>query len=505
MSVGSAHDLTGRKEATPEEFKYRPSAGEKSIKDDSATIKRIKGSSLVWNSIARTLEEIAYRKRSTFNYDAATNTFSTKEEQAPSNLALELVAYNTNPIIGHKYLVSINGEYSNNAIVHFGSATYTQKISPETPQIVECTQSSGYFYFFPFGAKSTVLPVGTSFTVDSVFLCDLTKVFNAGNEPSTIDEFYARIPEGVDINAHNKGELINFTAESIKTTGFNQWDEQWELGNISTYDGNTESSTNSVRSKNYIPVIGGLPYYFRKGDGQEMGVYAYDNNYNFIGVFVGGAFRPAIGTKNITNTIVTLPIDARYIKFRVFPISSKNYNDICINLSHSGVRDGEYEPYKEFTHDLSWIKRHFPNGMRGAGSIYDEIQYNESTQQWVAIQRIGEVDLGSLSWERHNYGNESEPKYAFRTYSIKDGIALKGWVKSNILASKYNLTIGGNVQNVNLTYGAEYVSDNTNASSKSLYAASLIGSNPGKSLPISIKSAIYIILSKSVITLLANV
>ena len=44
-----ATDLTGRIEATPEVFTYRPSAGEQSIKDDNAFIRAIKGNSVVWN------------------------------------------------------------------------------------------------------------------------------------------------------------------------------------------------------------------------------------------------------------------------------------------------------------------------------------------------------------------------------------------------------------------------------------------------------------------------
>lgn len=386
MSVGSAHDLTGRIEATPEEFKYRPSAGEKSIKDDSATIKSIKGNSLVWNSIARTLEEIAYGKRSIFNYDAATNTFSTKREYPPSDLTLELLAYNAKPIIGHKYLVAINGEYSNNAVVHFGSATYTQKISPEAPQIVECT-NSGYFYFFPFGATSTNLPAGTSFTVNSVFICNLTKMFDVGNEPTTIEEFYARIPEGVDMNAYNEGQLISVNANAIETTGLNQWDEQWEVGRIDVNTGLPTDFTAAIRSKNYIRILPNKEYYLRGINNNTNIILFYDAEYNYI------SYLP---TTNALNKTFITPTNANYIKFYVgnaeTPVTNYN-NDICINLSHSGVRNGDYEPYKKSIKDLSVIQKYFPNGMKSAGSVYDEITETE------AIQRIGEVDLGRLNWK----------------------------------------------------------------------------------------------------------
>ena len=70
----------------------------------------------------------------------------------------------------------------------------------------------------------------------------------------------------------------------------------------------------------------------------------------------------------------------------------KYNNDICINLSHTGYRNGEYEPYKEFTRELDVIKKYFPDGMKSTGTAYDEIT---STK---AITRIGVVDLGELTW-----------------------------------------------------------------------------------------------------------
>lgn len=53
ITSGFSNELTGRIEVTPEEFTFRPSAGEKSIRDENATIKSIKGNSLVWNQKIR--------------------------------------------------------------------------------------------------------------------------------------------------------------------------------------------------------------------------------------------------------------------------------------------------------------------------------------------------------------------------------------------------------------------------------------------------------------------
>ena len=73
---------------------------------------------------------------------------------------------------------------------------------------------------------------------------------------------------------------------------------------------------------------------------------------------------------------------------------SKQYstynNDICINLSHTGWKNGTYEPYKESSLDLPVIKKYFPNGMRSAGTAFDSIEWDSTKQKWVAVQRIGE-------------------------------------------------------------------------------------------------------------------
>lgn len=378
MAVGVADNLRGRGEATEEIFSYRPSAGttDNISEEGVATMKRIKGNTIVWNQVVKFRDSTTLNGLTIINENNILRVSGTVTE-AFSYDTCQLTAYFSKGLKrdGRKYLISINAPdgiaYGINGFPIVNTKPYFWSDG-----------AGGVFN----GYISIKTPVGT--TVDYVFsnpqIIDLTQMFGAGNEPTTVEEFYERIPMGIDPYAYNKGELLSVNVESIVTNGFNQWDGQWELGNISTTNGNGASATNSVRSKNYIPVIGGLPYYFRKVDGQEMGVYAYDNDYDFIGVFTGGEFKPASSTKNITNTIVTLPIDAHFIKFRVFPIISETYNDICINLSHSGVRDGEYEPYEERVHEIPEITQYFPEGMRSVGGVFDEINDHE------VVQRVGQ-------------------------------------------------------------------------------------------------------------------
>lgn len=413
MSVGSAHDLTGRKEATPEEFKYRPSAGEKSIRDENATIKSIKGNSVVWNNkikngnfadnqasdaLPNGWENGSYyiTLRATISYPSTggINFLFDKGNSTTNNITMNNIGFD-GIIKGHKYLLScdysVNGvsetSYPNQLLALGGTeGSAVRKYLPNTngvkthfETIHQPTDSSNKFAIqMVYGYVE-----GAELWINNIIYIDLTQMFGSGNEPATVDEFYARIPEGVDINAYNEGELINFTAESIKTTGFNQFNGVVMDGYINDANGEHVATT-QYKCTDYISVLSNQEYYINSEQtGGFWGAW-YDSDKKFI---KGIAFYGS-------EPLATSPTNAAYIRMTIAtPSNLGNPDTYCINLSHSGVRDGEYEPYKEFTHDLSWIKKYFPNGMKSAGSVYDEITETE------AIQRIGEVDLGSLNWE----------------------------------------------------------------------------------------------------------
>lgn len=212
---------------------------------------------------------------------------------------------------------------------------------------------------------------------------DLTRMFGAGNEPSTIEEFYQRIPKGIDINAYNEGEVVNMNVEGIKSVGFNAWDEEWENG-VLTANGDNATNGSFIRSKNYIPVIEGETYQYsckREFANNYLTIRYYDSKYNVVStgaVGVGDAF--------------VIPSNCKYMRFYANDTYGSTYNnDICIHLVHTGYRNGEYEPYVSDEIALP-IADYFPNGMNSIGDVKDELTATE------AIQRIGVVDMGTLNW-----------------------------------------------------------------------------------------------------------
>ena len=177
--------------------------------------------------------------------------------------------------------------------------------------------------------------------------------------------------------AYNTGSLLNVNIEGVKTVGFNQWDEEWEVGAYSATTGGKTSSNSCIRSKNYIPVSPSTEYYGHYGKSGD-GIYAlfYDVNKNYINLNNSAV--------NITNRTFTTPSNARFMTLRTFAsgVATTTYDDnICVNISNP-TRNGTYEPYETHNREIP-VSTYFPTGMKSAGTTHDELTKD------TAITRVG--------------------------------------------------------------------------------------------------------------------
>lgn len=368
MSVGFADNLVGRGESTPAEFTFRASGG-KSIKDGAARIKRIKGNSVVWNQQVDTITPQDCELSETDNRLTLTpqGGFPGVKNVVSMNIIENHVYICISNRIGGGFLNINCGGYDGDTNVPF--------------------RAKKRDYGFTLYAYGETQP----FTITRPRLIDLTKMFQAGNEPSTIEEYEARKTIVEDEYAYNEGEVIHCNTESIKSVGDNAWDEQWELGII--VNGENYELEGYIRSKNYIPIIGGEDYHYANRDNNASD-YLQMSFYDEHKVLIDGYAR-AIGT-------FPTPINARYMRFYINGTYGTTYkNDIMISLVHSGwkaEKDDQYQPYWEDTLPLSIIRKYFPQGMKSAGSAHDEIRFNKASGKWEGDVRFVEVDFGTLSW-----------------------------------------------------------------------------------------------------------
>lgn len=184
---------------------------------------------------------------------------------------------------------------------------------------------------------------------------------------------------------YDAGSIQSVTGLSAHVmTGFNQWDEEWEVGSINAETGENTLSVNQIRSKNYIPILPETTYYFKVGSytGTNVKPRYYDANKNYIG----------IGTTVPYSSTFTTPANAHYFRFGMQDSYGTTYkNDICINIHYDGERDGEYEAYKEWNYPLDdsltlrgLLKLDASNNLYADGDEYEadgtvERRYGEKT------------------------------------------------------------------------------------------------------------------------------
>lgn len=394
LYTGLSDNLIDRKgNGTPQEISYRTSCGDDSIADDgNGIIQSIFGKTVVWNQLVNIITVTETRNGVTFTWDAQSQTLTMNGSNS-TDVDYSRSIPNLNTKLGHIYL----------AVPYIVSGTYTSEIcrislGRDYTPFMQSVSDSGKIAT----ASKNLTNAGVNIVVsaDSTFdnlkikyrIHDLTQMFGAGNEPSTLDDpriewikdYANEYPE------YNSGELISYNGSGIKTVGFNQWDEEWEVGGISDTTGANWTTDDRIRSKNYIPCFPNTSYFLQASASFAVLAF-YDANKNFISALTSLSWGYAR----------TTPTNCYFMRFQMLSSYGTTYkNDICINLSWSGYRNGEYEPYWSRMLNLP-ISTYFPDGMKSAGSVRDELTKDK------AVKRIGVVDLGTLDWSLSGYAENS--------------------------------------------------------------------------------------------------
>ena len=301
--------------------------------------------------------------------------------------------YRQSPAIGNRVM--------ENAIVG-ASVVVNQLVDSNTTSV---TIASGHKYIAKINSVWGVgTSDGTAISVDGSRgdkFIDLTQYFGSNTIPTYVISLgatnalaylqsYGFLTGSLP---YNTGTLESVNPSAKKVVGFNQWDEEWELGYLGI-NGNTnkivyQTSTSRIRSKNFIKVIPGETYYYLGG-----GYGAY-----ILGTPKADDNDAALIISNDTSAFsFTIPEGINYIKFAPRSNYGAVYNNnICINFSKpTGTpKNGDYLPYEEETYPISPIAlRGIPKLVNNA-IVYDGDIYESSGK---VTRKYGIVDLGSLSW-----------------------------------------------------------------------------------------------------------
>lgn len=367
MEVGKADNLPDRVDVLEGAITFRESAGEgNSIEDGTAEIKELCGDTIVWNQLCN--KETAPYSNIGLNgaYSNGVWTYS-GTTTASNTMSILPVGARAKGVAGHKMMFLYDGTHNFKNLRILDGSTY---LSINTMFV-----SNGNGFIEPIATVEN----GVEYSAKLTFrVFDLTQMFGAGNEPSTIEEFYKRIPVGVDLYAYNEGEIVNVNINGIKSVNDNAWDEKWELGYFVSSSGMPSSATDRIRCVNPIHILPNQQYHFSLV-GTEAYAFFYDENMEYISY------------KNMNVGLFTTPSNAKWMRFYVEKSYGTTYkNDICIRLAHSGYKT-DYVPHEEDTMLIDTSK-YFPQGMNGINGVRDSLSMNEK------VQRFGVVKMKDLNW-----------------------------------------------------------------------------------------------------------
>ena len=425
MTVGNAEQLiSSRYTVDNEPYLYRTSGGTADIGDREYD--EIVGGSVVWNQDCGGVNTQWFAQNGAVINNTTDNIMDVTFPQSQSVQIVKDLGSRT-PDSSHVYLSSVDVKLPNTdggyITLYGGFVNALKTANPlisEWQKIIGVAKRDTYRYF--------IIRNNSAYNLEHVLIknpmhIDLTKMF--GSEIADYVYNLEQTTEGAgvawfkklfpnDYYTYNAGEMMYVSGlSSHEMVGFNQWDEEWELGGIDGTTGKNIGNQDRIRSKNYIPVLPQKTYYLGYVGTFAPSFYVcyYDTNKNFI--------ERLTHQKNKT---ITIPSGCRYIRFFLYTSPSQaitTYNhDICINLSWPGWRNGEYEPYVKHSYPLdpSLTLRGVPKLSADGKLYFDGDRY---ASDGTVTRRYGLVDLGTLTWIY--YPNDTY-FYAIISNRFKNGV-----------------------------------------------------------------------------------
>lgn len=288
------------------------------------------------------------------------------------------------PIKGHVYLEK--------SCPKGGSAETYRSYITGSGVVMDTNYGSGVIAPLNVDARVYIVPlmVKSGATVNNLVIYsqiyDLTAMFGAGNEPSTVEEFEKMFP--ADYYPYNAGEIVSAGTEEIVEQGRNLWDEVWGVGSINSSSGNNEFSKEAIYSKTYTPIApDSIHIFVYAGSAKFENVKTrfYDYNKNYIG------YNDKDGQTVYPNKKFITPSDAFYVRFTLPPDYGNVYkNDIALIADSSGA----YAPFHRNEYPIPETIKALPGYGWSAGTARNYVDYENKRY----VQCVQSVDLGTLEW-----------------------------------------------------------------------------------------------------------
>lgn len=422
LRAGSADAVTGSGDVVSATFLQRASNVE-GARDGVATIECIRGNTVGWNQLlydGDTLQNgvwgVADVTPSTFETRKVTITAGETTSNPPvlymkngaANLYLTYVS-------GHKYLyrTKFRGVAGKSICCAMGRNTMNDNrvfthVSTGEDEVVSgiwtYTAGESSVPGFRIGMLSAETDTGDTIILYYLNLYDLTAMFGAGNEPSTVEEFEALYP--LPYYAYDAGTLKHVNMTGIESTGFNLLDP----ARIAALDSVTQSGdtfTANIGAMRNAMVEGWEGIDYIPGASYEISYEVVSNSgsaVRFDITYTDGTTQSPSAMVGKRTHIVDASHTIKQIQLNYGSGGTIVFKDFCIHLVQDGTRNGEYEPHWSQLREID-LAKYFPDGMNGFGDRRD-VLYSDH-----AYHVVGTVDMGSATWHQYDAANYPQVWY----------------------------------------------------------------------------------------------
>lgn len=383
MRVGSADNLTSKGDATEAVIMSRRAGGDNQIEDGSASIKRIKGYSVVQNQL--------FNKE-----DLSTDNLSI--EQQGDNI-LKLTPTGDPSVAGSQNWSSGWARTSKKLIIghiYYYSLIYTRiakrsdigDFNPSQVLMLAFNEKYNLEFGRPTLLRNVIKAIGDVLgvtindcivSIENMQYIDLTQMFGSGNEPTTPDDFAKRLGyssiDDVPYIPYNEGEIVSSFAEGIKTSSKNLMKGLADMEMLGAYFGFRLQPQNSyclsLKKRNPLAVTpkGSIGFIWNY-DKQASAIWAVNKGAE---INLHSVYTPDTNRKN------------GKVMLGFYPQSS------CQEFLATYEIQLEFgtEP-TDYVQPQSWVRKwkntidkYFPDGLKSVGSVHDEITPTK------AVKRIG--------------------------------------------------------------------------------------------------------------------
>lgn len=261
-----------------------------------------------------------------------------------------------------------------------------KNLIPVLPNTVYYAKTPYALWTIPFDSSKQVLENAYMSSTRSGNSSTIVTQFTTPEDCYYI-RFYCQTNYGTtynnDICINVSNTSINGTYEPygykipITTSGFNIWDEQWELGYWNS-SGQKASASTAIRCVDKIPILEYTTYYIKCGNPNGLMVRFLDSN------------DTPLLSQYTTNAVITAPKNSVSMVFYTNTadnVTTYN-NNICINISNTTL-NGTYQSYTAPTTTNIYLDA----PLRKVGTVSDYIDFENS--KVVRIVKQGKIDNDS--------------------------------------------------------------------------------------------------------------